>query len=159
MPIKGDDAHSIIDPASTDTTGSTQLKVSQTRKSKLQIPGGISKASERGNRLQHSQPDSQLQGASRLKDVSTSARMVMIIFKAHEQGKWVNTYKMTINPSELSDLSMATFYDKDLKLIASAQCFDTAIEDGTNTVFMVFGRELNVDEEMVASVSQNTNSE
>ncbi|KAL2382835.1 hypothetical protein RJ035_005933, partial [Blastomyces gilchristii] len=59
MPIKGDDAHSIIDPASTE-----------------------------------------------LKDVSTSARMVMIIFKAHEQGKWVNTYKMTINPSELSDLSM-----------------------------------------------------
>ncbi|OJD10590.1 hypothetical protein AJ78_08439, partial [Emergomyces pasteurianus Ep9510] len=175
------------------TAGSTRLEgpVSQTRQGKLRRPGGIPKASERGvspqgtarraaaerssktgNRLQGSQPDSQLQGASRLEDVSTGARTVTIIFKAREQGNWVDTYKMTINPSEPSDRSMvermakkdarnrqATFYDKDLKLIAPVQCFDAAIEDGTNTVFMAFGGELNVDEEMVASVSQNADSE
>ncbi|OJD27986.1 hypothetical protein ACJ73_00619 [Blastomyces percursus] len=175
------------------TTGSTQLEgpVSQTRQGKLRKPGGIPEALERGvspqgtarktaaerflktdNRLQGSQPYSHLQGASRLEDVSTGARTVTIIFKAREKGKWVDTYKMTINPSEPSDRSMvermakkdarnrqATFYDKDLKLITPAQCLDTAIEDGTNTVFMAFGGVLNVDEEMVASVSQDTNSE
>ncbi|EQL28303.1 hypothetical protein BDFG_08922 [Blastomyces dermatitidis ATCC 26199] len=104
MPIKGDGAHSIIDPASTDTAGLTQLKVSQTQQGKLRRPEGISKASERGvsqgtarrataeqslktgNRLQHSQPESQLQEASRLEDVSTGARTITIIFKAREQG-------------------------------------------------------------------------
>ncbi|EDN09622.1 predicted protein [Histoplasma mississippiense (nom. inval.)] len=210
MPIKGDGAHSTVDPASTEratnvadpppevesrkaaesTAGSTRLEVSQTRQGKLRRPGGIPKASERGvsqgtatraaaerslktgNRLQRSQPDSQLQGASRLEDVSTGARTVTIIFKAREQGNWVDTYKMVINPSEPSDRSMvermakkdawnrlATFYDKNLKPIAPVQCCDAAIEDGTNTVFMVFGGELNVDEEMVASVSQYADSE
>ncbi|EEQ83907.2 uncharacterized protein BDCG_16189 [Blastomyces dermatitidis ER-3] len=48
----------------------------------------------------------------------------------------------------------ATFYDKDLKPIAPVQCLDAAIEDGTNTVFMAIGGELNVDENMVASASQ-----
>ncbi|KAL2374280.1 hypothetical protein RJ035_003906 [Blastomyces gilchristii] len=33
-------------------------------------------------------------------------------------------------------------------------CLDAAIEDGTNTVFMAIGGELNVDENMVASASQ-----
>ncbi|EER40779.1 conserved hypothetical protein [Histoplasma capsulatum H143] len=79
---------------------------------------------------------------------------------------------MDINPSEPSDRSMvermakkdarnrlATFYDKDLKPIAPAQCCDAAIEDGTNTIFMVFGGELNVDEEMVASASQYADSD
>ncbi|PGG98899.1 hypothetical protein GX51_06546 [Blastomyces parvus] len=175
------------------TTGSTRLEgpVSQTRQGKLRKPGVIPKASERGvspqgtarkaaaerslktdNRLQGLQPDSGLQGASRLEDVSTGARTVTIIFKAREKGKWVDTYEMTINPSEPSDRSMvermakkdarnrqATFYDKDLKLIAPTQCLDAAIEDGTNTVLMAFGGELNVDEEMVASVSQDTDSE
>ncbi|KJF60469.1 uncharacterized protein CIMG_11616 [Coccidioides immitis RS] len=121
---------------------------------------------------QRSQPDSQLQGASRLEDVSTGARTATIIFKAREQGNWVDTYKMDINPSEPSDRSMvermakkdarnrlATFYDKDLKPIAPVQCCDAAIEDGTDTIFMVFGGELNVDEEMLASVSQYADSE
>ncbi|EEH16296.1 hypothetical protein PABG_06383 [Paracoccidioides brasiliensis Pb03] len=160
MSSKGDGAHSTVaDPPpevesrTERTTGSIRLEgpVSQTRQRKLRKPVGILKALERGvspqgtarkvaaerslktgNRLQRSQPDSQLQGASRLED----ARTVTIIFKAREQGKWVDTYKMTINPSEPSDRSM---------------CFDAAIEDGTNTVFMAFGGELNVDEEMVAT--------
>ncbi|EER41732.1 conserved hypothetical protein [Histoplasma capsulatum H143] len=42
---------------------------------------------------------------------------------------------------------------KDLKPIAPVQCCDAAIEDGTNTIFMVFGGELNVDEETVAFVT------
>ncbi|KMU91764.1 hypothetical protein CIHG_09637 [Coccidioides immitis H538.4] len=109
---------------------------------------------------QRSQPDSQLQGASRLEDVSTGARTATIIFKAREQGNWVDTYKMDINPSEPSDRSMvermakkdarnrlATFYDKDLKPIAPVQCCDAAIEDGTDTIFMVFCGELNLDAE------------
>ncbi|OJD10157.1 hypothetical protein AJ78_08718 [Emergomyces pasteurianus Ep9510] len=124
------------------------------------------------NRLQGSQPGSHLQGAFRLENVSTGARTVMIIFKAREKEKWIDTYKMIINPSEPSDRSMvermakknarnqqATFYDKNLKLITPAQCLDTVIKDEINTVFMTFGGVLNVNEEMVASMSQNTNSE
>ncbi|KAI1932151.1 hypothetical protein LOZ66_006941 [Ophidiomyces ophidiicola] len=74
---------------------------------------------------------------------------------------------MTIDPSNPSDRSRvertakkdarnqhATFYDKDFKLIAPVQCLDVAIKDGTNTVFMVFGGELKVDENIVASASQ-----
>ncbi|EGC41369.1 predicted protein [Histoplasma capsulatum var. duboisii H88] len=76
--------------------------------------------------------------------MSTGARTVTIIFKTCMQGKWVDTYKMDINLSESSDWSM---------------CCDAAIEDGTNTIFMVFGRELNIDEEMVVSASQYTNSD
>ncbi|QSS61655.1 hypothetical protein I7I51_03832 [Histoplasma capsulatum] len=167
MPIKSDGAHSTVDPASTERATNVadpppEVEISQTRQGKLRRPGGIPKASERGvsqgtariaaaerslktgNRLQRSQPDSQLQGASRLEDVSTGARTVMIIFKAREQGNWVDTYKMVINPSEPSDRSM---------------CCDAAIEDGINTVFMVFDGELNVNEEMMASVSQYADSE
>ncbi|KMU77265.1 hypothetical protein CISG_06109 [Coccidioides immitis RMSCC 3703] len=75
---------------------------------------------------------------------------------------------MDINPSEPSDRSMvermakkdarnrlATFYDKDLKPIAPVQCCDAAIEDGTDTIFMVFGGELNVDEEIMPTANEN----
>ncbi|OJD16124.1 hypothetical protein AJ78_03704 [Emergomyces pasteurianus Ep9510] len=200
-PASTERATNIMDPSSEvesrkaveRTIGSTQLKepVFQTRQGKLQKPEDILEALERdvssqrtarktaaeqslkmNKRLQDSQPDSHLQEAFRLKDVSTGARTVTIIFKAREKGKWIDTYKMTINPSEPSDRSMvermakkdarnrqATFYDKNLKLITPAQCLDTAIKDEINIIFMAFSRVLNVDEEMMTSVSQDTNSQ
>ena len=53
----------------------------------------------------------------------------------------------------------AIFYDKGLRTIPPTQCFDAAIEDGTNTIFIAFGDELAVDEEAVASVSQALGAE
>ncbi|KAI2788538.1 hypothetical protein POX_e06556 [Penicillium oxalicum] len=36
----------------------------------------------------------------------------------------------------------ATYYDQNLRQIPLGQCFDAAIADGTNTVFVIFGDDL-----------------
>ncbi|KAJ6071034.1 hypothetical protein N7499_009048 [Penicillium canescens] len=59
---------------------------------------------------------------------------------------------MVVDPSDPSPVERmarknarernATFYDQNLCTITPAQCFDSAIEDSTNTIFVAFGNEL-----------------
>ncbi|KAJ5730168.1 uncharacterized protein N7483_004676 [Penicillium malachiteum] len=46
------------------------------------------------------------------------------------------------------------FYDCDLHQLYPAQCVDAVIEDGTYTVFMTFGYELAINEDIIASVGR-----
>jgi hypothetical protein len=46
----------------------------------------------------------------------------------------------------------ATFYDKNLRKLTPAQCFEAAIEDETNTIYMKFDGELVMDEETMTSI-------
>jgi hypothetical protein len=48
----------------------------------------------------------------------------------------------------------ATYYDQNLRQVPPGQCFDAAIEDGTNTLFMTFGDDLTVSEATVDSITQ-----
>lgn len=48
----------------------------------------------------------------------------------------------------------ATFYDKNLRKLTPAQCFEAAIEDDTNTIFMNFGGELAMDEDTIRSIAR-----
>lgn len=47
------------------------------------------------------------------------------------------------------------FYDKDLRKLTLAQCFEAAIKDETNTIFMEFDGELVVDEKTMASIARD----
>lgn len=51
------------------------------------------------------------------------------------------------------------FYDKDLCMISPAQCFDMVIADGMNTVFMDFDGNLPMNEETLASITQELTPE
>jgi hypothetical protein len=48
----------------------------------------------------------------------------------------------------------AAFYDQNLRQVSPGQCFDAAIQDGTNTDFMTFSHNLAVSEEMVDSITR-----
>ena len=48
----------------------------------------------------------------------------------------------------------ATYYDQNLRQAPPGQCFDAAIEDSTNTVFVTFGDDLAVSEETVGTITR-----
>ena len=48
----------------------------------------------------------------------------------------------------------ATFYDKNLRKLTPTQCFEAAIEDDTNTIFMNFEGELTMDEDTIRSIAR-----
>lgn len=48
----------------------------------------------------------------------------------------------------------ATYYNQNPRQVPPAQCFDAAIADGTNTVFVTFGDDLAVSEETVDSITR-----
>ncbi|KAL6229360.1 hypothetical protein BDW75DRAFT_225207 [Aspergillus navahoensis] len=48
----------------------------------------------------------------------------------------------------------ATFYDKNLRKLTPAQCFDAAIEDESNKIFMQIGGELAMDEHTMRSIAR-----
>ncbi|EFW13294.1 hypothetical protein CPSG_10105 [Coccidioides posadasii str. Silveira] len=98
------------------------------------------------------------------------AKTMTIIFKArNERGEWERVHEVGVdpfNPSEVERVAKkdarnrhATFYDKNMRSITPARCFDAAVEDGTNTIFMVFEEKMAINEKMVASVSQALDSE
>ncbi|KAL4810572.1 hypothetical protein BDV18DRAFT_47 [Aspergillus unguis] len=91
---------------------------------------------------------------------------VTIIFRAPgEDGKWQTAYELQVawsDPSEVERVARkdarnrkATFYNKDLRKLTPAQCFEAAIEDGTNTIFMQVGGELSMDEETIRSIARD----
>ena len=48
----------------------------------------------------------------------------------------------------------ATYYDRNLRQVAPGQCFNAAIEDGTNIIFLTFGDDMAVCEETVNSIAR-----
>ncbi|KAJ5346216.1 hypothetical protein N7452_004220 [Penicillium brevicompactum] len=91
---------------------------------------------------------------------------VTILFRARDKhGVWNHVvHQMVVDPSDPSPVErmasknvrerQATFYDQNLRQVAPGQCFNAAIEDGTNTIFMTFGTDLVVSEETVDSVAR-----
>ena len=100
-------------------------------------------------------------------EVPSSAEGIQILFKArNERGEWEKVvHKLVVDLANLSSVERvakedarnqkATFYDKDLRIITPAQCFDIAIEDKVNTIFVTYGKELSVNEETIALVSRS----
>ncbi|KAI1934753.1 hypothetical protein LOZ66_005608 [Ophidiomyces ophidiicola] len=95
----------------------------------------------------------------------TGAETVTIIFKARDKhGEWEKLRELEVDPSDPSEVERlakkdarnrhAIFYDKNLRIVTPAQCFAAAVKDGTNTIFMALNGELEINEEVVASVSQ-----
>jgi hypothetical protein len=90
--------------------------------------------------------------------------VVTIIFQAQgDDGGWKTVHELQVNPSDPSEVERvarkdarnqnATFYDKNLRKLTPAQCFQAVIEDETNTIFMKFDGELAMDEEIMASIA------
>lgn len=91
------------------------------------------------------------------------SQTVTITFRAQgDDGRWKTVHALQVNPSDPSDVERiarkdarnrnATFYDKNLRKLTPAQCFEAAIEDETNTIFMKFDGELVMDEETMTSI-------
>jgi hypothetical protein len=90
---------------------------------------------------------------------------VTVVFCARENnGHWKTVHEVLvdrIDPSQVERVArkearnrQATFYDKNLRKLTPAQCFEAAIEDDTNKIFMNFGGELAVDEETIESIAR-----
>ncbi|KAL4756748.1 uncharacterized protein BDW70DRAFT_144438 [Aspergillus foveolatus] len=90
---------------------------------------------------------------------------VTIVFCAREKnGHWKMVHEVLVDRSDPSQVErvarkearnrQATFYDKNLRKLAPAQCFEAAIEDDTNKIFMNFGGELAVDEDTIESIAR-----
>ncbi|KAJ5940479.1 hypothetical protein N7516_000647 [Penicillium verrucosum] len=92
---------------------------------------------------------------------------VRIIFRGRDdQGGWDYViHQITVNPSnpvaveafareKAKENVPVTFYDQNLRAIPPAQCFDAAVQDGTNTIFVAYGPELVRNEENMNSVSR-----
>lgn len=89
-----------------------------------------------------------------------------LVFKARSKsGEWDKVvHELEVNPSDSSLVEQlakkearnraATFYDKNLRMITPAQCFDAAMEDGSNTIFVSYEGEAIVNEEMMVLVSR-----
>ncbi|KAJ5988270.1 hypothetical protein N7481_003480 [Penicillium waksmanii] len=94
------------------------------------------------------------------------ASKVTIIFRARDKnGEWNHmVHQMVVDRSDPSPVERmaaknarerhATYYDKNLRQVAPALCFNAAVEDGTNTVFMTLGDDLVHSEETMDSITR-----
>ncbi|KAJ5640278.1 uncharacterized protein N7484_008140 [Penicillium longicatenatum] len=97
---------------------------------------------------------------------TTTRSAVTITFRARdENGEWNRlVHEVVVDPSDSSPVErmaakqarahQATYYDRNLRQVPPGQCFDAAIEDGTNTIFMTFGDDMAVSEETVDSITR-----
>ncbi|KAL4891328.1 hypothetical protein BDV59DRAFT_203528 [Aspergillus ambiguus] len=96
---------------------------------------------------------------------ASSAAPVKVAFKARSANSgWKTVYELDVDPSDPTAVErlarkdarnrQATFYNKDMRMITPAQCYEAAIEDGTNTIFMDFEGDLRMDEETLASMAR-----
>ncbi|KAL2829037.1 hypothetical protein BDW59DRAFT_142760 [Aspergillus cavernicola] len=90
---------------------------------------------------------------------------VTIVFRVREKnGRWRTAHEVLVDRSDPSEVEQvarkearnrqATFYDKNLRALTPAQCFEAATEDDTNTIFMHFGGELAMDEDTIRSIAR-----
>ncbi|KAJ5249524.1 hypothetical protein N7524_011840 [Penicillium chrysogenum] len=131
-------------PAQTDTRTRTEIARSD------KMPTEQDESRERG------------EGAS---DVAKHSAVTIMFRARDEHGDWNRLVRqMVVDPSDPSPVGrmasknarerQATFYDQNLRQVPPGQCFDAAIEDGTNTIFMTFGDDLVVSEEAVNSIAR-----
>ncbi|KAJ5369939.1 uncharacterized protein N7496_006031 [Penicillium cataractarum] len=102
---------------------------------------------------------------------ATKSSKVTIMFRARDKrGEWNRlVHKMAVDPSDPSPVERmaakqarkqkATYYDQNLRQVPPGQCFQAAIEDGTNTVFMTFGDDLTVSEATMDSITRALQAE
>ncbi|KAA8646125.1 uncharacterized protein ATNIH1004_007551 [Aspergillus tanneri] len=87
---------------------------------------------------------------------------VTIAFKARgKDGEWRKIHELVVDPSDPTAVERlvrkdernrgATFYNKNLRMITPAQCYDAAIEDGANTIFVDFEGDLVINEAMTVA--------
>ncbi|KAJ5240297.1 uncharacterized protein N7469_001888 [Penicillium citrinum] len=93
------------------------------------------------------------------------ASRIPIIFRGrNDRGEWKEIiHQERVDPSNPESVETfakkkareqeATFYDRNLRQIAPAKCFEAAVADGMNTIFVSFGRNLAVNQETMESVS------
>jgi hypothetical protein len=99
------------------------------------------------------------------KEMEESQRQVTITFQVYEQSKWRTTNVVSVSPDHVADAQIladgyardpnrnARFYDGQLRRVAVNKCIRAAIDDGSFTVLMSFGRDLVVTRQLVASVA------
>ncbi|BDD61484.1 hypothetical protein MAP00_006527 [Monascus purpureus] len=98
-------------------------------------------------------------------DSRPNPQPVSTVFKAHIGGEWRVFDQVAVDRSDPFHVERiakryvrdngAKFYDRNLKPITPARCFQAATEDETNTLFMTLGRDLVITQEMVASASKS----
>lgn len=91
---------------------------------------------------------------------------VTVTFHAYEEGGWRRTDTVSVNSGNLIQVENianryariqgqnARFYDCALRKVSINQCVRAAIEDGTFTILMSFGRDLRVTRQQTALVAQ-----
>jgi hypothetical protein len=90
---------------------------------------------------------------------------VTVVFRIRdESGNWRTAHEVVIegpDPSEVERVArkearnrQATFYDKNGRKLTPAQCFEAAIEDGSNMLFMQLGGDLAMDEDTMRSIAR-----
>jgi hypothetical protein len=99
--------------------------------------------------------------------ILTILNLVAILFRIRSRcGRWKTAHEVLVDRptrcrwNEWQGRSLkeannrqATFYDKNLRKLTPAQCFEGAIEDVTNTIFMNLKGELAINE--LRSIAQN----
>lgn len=93
-----------------------------------------------------------------------SSQPVTIAFRVRDEGgTWMTAHEVVVesDPSVVERVArkearnrQATFYDKNLRKLTPAQCFDAAIEDESNKIFMQIGGELAMDEDTMRSIAR-----
>ncbi|RDW76796.1 uncharacterized protein DSM5745_06788 [Aspergillus mulundensis] len=94
-----------------------------------------------------------------------SDQPVTVVFRIRDDsGNWRTAHEVVIegpDPSEVERFArkearnrQATFYDKNGRKLTPAQCFEAAIEDGSNMIFMQLGGDLAMDEDTMRSIAR-----
>ncbi|KAE8155499.1 hypothetical protein BDV40DRAFT_294282 [Aspergillus tamarii] len=98
-------------------------------------------------------------------EMEETQRRVTITFQAYERNQWSTTDVVSVIPNHLAEAQIladgyardpnrnARFYDGQLRKVAVDECIRAAIDDGSFTVRMSFGRDLVVTRQLVASIA------
>ncbi|KAE8334190.1 hypothetical protein BDV24DRAFT_170453, partial [Aspergillus arachidicola] len=98
-------------------------------------------------------------------EMEETQRRVTITFQVYERSQWSTTDVVSVSPDHLAEAQIladgyardpnrnARFYDGQLRKVAVDECIRAAIDDGSFTVRMSFGRDLVVTRQLVASIA------
>ncbi|KAE8391594.1 hypothetical protein BDV23DRAFT_69197 [Aspergillus alliaceus] len=98
-------------------------------------------------------------------EMEEAQRRVTITFQVYERSQWSTTDVVSVSLDHLTEAQTladryardpnrnARFYDGQLRKVAVHECIRAAIEDGSFTVRMSFGRDLVVTRQLVASIA------
>lgn len=98
-------------------------------------------------------------------ETEETQRRVTITFQVYERSQWSTTDVVSVSPDHLAEAQIladgyardpnrdARFYDGQLRKVAVDECIRAAIDDGSFTVRMSFGRDLVVTRQLVASIA------